>query len=509
MDNNEKVANLAKLRLEATNGGGEAKVKAQHNAGKKTARERIALLFDEGTFIETDSFLKNRNPLTAEDSYADGVVAGYGTVNGSLVYAYCQDFTVLSGSVGEMNAKKIAKIYNMAIKTGAPLVSVIDCGGIRLEDGLDGVSAVAEIMASASEASGVIPQICMVAGPCAGSMTFIPAVSDFVFAVDKISKLYVNSKEVIEGTTEEKCDSFATSVFAAKNGMADFVCATEEECFAAIKNLLLYLPSNYQESTFTQATTDDINRACDITSLIPEDDKASFNMLSIISEIADNKAYVEIAKDYAKNMITALIQLNSETVGVVANQPMEGDSLLDEAAAKKAAKFVQFCDSFGIPVLSLVDCEGYAISFASEKAGLMKEIAKLGFAFHEATVAKVNVIVRKAYGGAFAVMNSKQMGADFSYALPTAIISATTPEIALNMFYTDEVKKASNPVSARQEIMDNYKNEAASPYEAAKRGYIDDIIDPSALRPVLVSAFDVLSSKRITKTEKKHGNLPM
>ncbi len=509
MDNHEKVANLAKLRMEATNGGGEAKIKAQHSAGKKTARERIALLFDEGSFIETDSFLKNRNPLTAEDSYADGVVAGYGTVNGSLVYAYCQDFTVLSGSVGEMNAKKIAKVYHMAVKTGAPVVSVIDCGGVRLEDGLDGISAVAEIMASASEASGVVPQICMIAGPCAGSMTFIPAVSDFVFAVENVSKLYVNSKEVIEGATEEKCDSFPQAAFAAKNGTVDFVCATEEECFGAVKNLLAYLPTNYQEGTYTQESADDINRACNITSLIPSDDKGAFDMLGVIAEIADNKAYVEVAKEYGKNMITAFVKLNSETVGVIANQPLEGEGLLDEAAAKKGAKFVQFCDSMGIPVLSLVDCGGYKISLASEKAGLMTEIAKLGFAFHEATVAKVNVVVRKAYGGAYAVMNSKQMGADLSYALPTAIISATTPEIALNMFYTDEVKKAENPMTARQEIMDKYKNEDASAYEAAKRGYIDDIIDPATLRSVLVSAFDVLSSKRIVKTEKKHGNLPL
>jgi len=510
MDNLTKLNLLLEKSNQAKAGGGEEKIKKQHDSGKKTARERMALLFDDGTFIETDSFLKNRNPLSVDSSYADGVVAGYGTVNGRLVYAYAQDYTVLSGSLSEMNAKKIAKVYDMAIKVGAPVVSVIDCAGVRIEDGLDALCSYNELMKKAVDASGVVPQISMVLGVCAGSMTFIPAVSDFTIMVDKTSEMYITSKEVLKAVNNESDENFPNAQFNAQTSACDVVCANEEEAFSEVKKLLSYLPSNYLEDLYDDVVNDDLNRqAADLINIIPSDDKTAYDVKDVIKTVADNCEFFEIAPMYAKNMVTGFIKLGGVAVGVVANQSLCANGEIDNLGAKKAASFIGICDSFNIPLLSLTDSEGFASSLMNEKWGMINDVAKLGFAFADATVPKVNVVVRKAYGAAYMYMNSKQLGADLSYALPTAVITASTPEVALNMLYEDEVKKADDPIKAKAEIVEKYKDEVASPYEAAKRGYIDDIVNPADLRPVLVSAFDVLMTKRVENVDKKHGNLPV
>jgi len=482
---------------------------SQKESGGK-AKERLEMLFDDGTFIETDSFLKNRNELTGKTNYADGVIAGYGTVMGKLVYAYSQDYAVLNGSLSEMNCKKIAKVYDMALKTGAPVVSVIDCGGIRLDDGLDALSSYNEVMKKAVDASGLVPQISMVLGVCGGSMSFIPAVSDFVIMSEDKGEMYITSKEVLKGVNNETCDDFGTAAFNAKNGSCNFTAKNDEEAFLTVKNLLKFLPSNYFEEAEILDTADDFNRATsDIINIIPSDDKSLFDIKDIIKSVADNCEFLEVSENYAKNMVTGFVKLGGISVGVVANQPNENGGVIDNLGAKKAADFVTKCDSFNIPVLSFTDSEGFEVSMADEKWGMIKDVAKLGFAFANASVAKVNVVVRKAYGAAYLYMNSKQMGADLSYALPTAIITSTTPEVALNMLYEEEIKKYDDPKLGREEIMAKYRDEVASPYEAAKRGYIDDVVDPEYLRPVLVSAFDVLLTKREDIIDKKHGNLPV
>ncbi|MBE7029128.1 MAG: methylmalonyl-CoA carboxyltransferase [Ruminococcaceae bacterium] len=479
-------------------------------SGKKSAKERLEMLFDDGTFIETDSFLKSRNVLTGETNYADGVIAGYGTVMGKLVYAYAQDFGVLNGSISEMNCKKIAKVYDAALKTGAPIVSVIDCGGIRLDDGLDALCSYNEVMKKAVDASGLVPQISVVLGVCAGSMTFIPAISDFSFIVDKQSEMYITSKEVLKGVNNEDNVDFASASFNGANGSCEFVAKSEEDAFLNLKKLLGLLPSNNFEQAEITDTSDDFNRATpDIINIIPSDDKSEYDVKDIIKSVADNFDFMEVSETYAKNMVTGFIKLGGITVGVVANQPNEKGGVIDNLGAKKAADFITKCDSFNIPVLSFTDSEGFELSLEDEKWGMIKDVAKLGYAFASSTVAKVNVVLRKSYGAAYLYMNSKQMGADLSYALPTAVITATTPEVALNMLYADEIKKYDDPKAGRIEIMNKYKDEVASPYEAAKRGYIDDVVDPEYLRPVLVSAFDVLLTKREDIIDKKHGNMPL
>ena len=510
MDNLTKLSIFQEKVGLAKAGGGEEKIKKQHDSGKKTARERMELLFDNGSFIEMGSLLMNRCSCKNESSYADGVVAGYGTVNGRLVYAYAQDFTVLSGSLSEMNAEKIAKVYEMAMKVGAPVVSMIDCAGIRLYEGLDALCSYNNVMKKAVEASGLVPQISIILGACAGSMTFIPAVSDFVIMVDKISEMYITSKEVLKGVNNESDENFPNAQFNAKAGACDVVCATEEEAFVNAKELLSYLPSNYLEDMFVEEVADDFNRqANDIINIIPQDDKTGFDVKDIIKTVADNYTFFEVGSLYAKNMVTGFIRLGGITAGVVANQSLEENGVINNLAAKKAASFISKCDSFGIPLLSFTDSEGFEVSLADEKWGMINDVAKLGFAFADASVAKVNVILRKAYGAAYLYMNSKQMGADLVYALPTAVITGATPEVALNMLCEEEVKASEDPVKAREEIIEKYKNEVASPYMAAKRGYIDDVINPADLRPVLVSAFDVLMTKREDIVDKKHGNLPV
>ena len=471
------------------------------HGGGTTARERIAMLFDAGSFVELDAFVKNRYKelgLTEKDAPAEGVVTGYGTVDGRLVYAYSQDSAVIGGSIGEMGAKKICKVLDMAVKMGAPVVAICDSNGARLEEGVDALCAFADILNKSAKLSGVVPQISVILGACAGGAAFMPAMSDFVFVVDNKTQMFLNAPSVLGKETDE----FGTALsHAEKTGVASVRCESEADCFAKVKELIGYLPSNNLETAPLYECDDNLNRLSETLNVM---DYESYNMKSVIAEIVDNGKIYEIAPEFAKNIITCFARLNGATVGIIANQPAENEGLLDIDASLKGAKFVRFCDSFNIPVVTFTDAKGYVKSEDMENAGIIRHGAKLLYAFAEATVPKVNVVVKKAYGTAFIAMNS---GADVTFAYPAAEISVMDAVAAANIMFKDDVANSSDPVKTREEKTDEYIKEVASPYVAAGRGYVDDVIEPDSTRPRIISALEMLMSKRESSFAKKHGNV--
>lgn len=504
-----KLNDLQQMRETISQGGGADKIKALHDGGKKTARERMAMLFDEGNFHEIDAFVTQRfdNADGLKDVPAEGVVIGYGTVEGRPVYAYAQDYTVLNGSVGEMHAAKICKIMDMALKMGAPIVSILDSDGARIKEGLDALKGYGEIFKKSANASGVVPQIAIILGQCAGGASFAPAMADFTFMVDGISHMYVNGPSVVKGGANEDitADSLGgAEAHSSKSGVASFRAANEEECFAQVKNLLSYLPSNNLEGAPVYDATDDLNRASAALNEIGEG--GAYAMKNVIAEIADGGAFLEAHAEYAQNMITGFARLDGIGVGIVANKE---NSELDSAASEKAARFIRFCDCFGIPVVTLTDVAGYVVSKDEEYNGLVRRGAKLLYALAEASVPKINVIVNKAYGSAYVAMNSKHIGADMVFAWPNAEISVMGAEGAANIVFDDEIAASANPVATRNEKIAEYKEKCASPYMAAARGYVDDVIEPALTRPRLIFALEMLLSKREEKLAKKHGNIPM
>lgn len=471
------------------------------HGGGTTARERIAMLFDAGSFVELDAFVKNRYKelgLTEKDAPAEGVITGYGTVDGRLVYAYSQDSAVIGGSIGEMGAKKICKVLDMAVKMGAPVVAICDSNGARLEEGVDALCAFADILNKSAKLSGVVPQISVILGACAGGAAFMPAMSDFVFVVDNKTQMFLNAPSVLGKETDE----FGTALsHAEKTGVASVRCESEADCFAKVKELIEYLPSNNLETAPLYECDDNLNRLSETLNVM---DYESYNMKSVIAEIVDNGKIYEIAPEFAKNIITCFARLNGATVGIIANQPAENEGLLDIDASLKGAKFVRFCDSFNIPVVTFTDAKGYVKSEDMENAGIIRHGAKLLYAFAEATVPKVNVVVKKAYGTAFIAMNS---GADVTFAYPAAEISVMDAVAAANIMFKDDVANSSDPVKTREEKTDEYIKEVASPYVAAGRGYVDDVIEPDSTRPRIISALEMLMSKRESSFAKKHGNV--
>lgn len=507
-----KLNDLQQKRLTIEQGGGDKKIAQQHDSGKKTARERIAMLFDEGSFVEIDAFVTHRcGEFNMADNSApcEGVVTGYGTVDGRLVYAYSQDYTVLGGSIGEMHAAKICKIYDMAMQMGAPIIGVLDSSGARIQEGVDALKGFGEMFRRNALASGVVPQISVVLGPCAGGAVFSPAMTDFVVMADKTSHMFVAGPSVVQGSSG-KSISFdelgGAEVHASKSGVAGIRCANEEECFAQVKLLLSYLPSNNLETAPIYDCTDDLNRASAALDTIAE---SEYDVKTVISEVADNGEFVEIFPEYAANIVTGFIRLNGATVGVVANQPSVMSGMLDSASSEKGARFVRFCDSFNISIVSFTDVPGYVTGCEEEYNGIIRRGAKLLYAFAEATVPKVNVIVKKAYGGAYIAMNSKHLGADIVYAWPTAEIAVMGPEGAANIIFEDEIAASSNPVETRQQKIEEYTEKFTNPYMAAARGYVDDVIEPSSTRQRVIAALEMLASKRDSKPAKKHGNIPM
>lgn len=512
----DKLTDLQYRRQTIEQGGGEAKIKKQHDLGKLTARERIAALLDEGSFVEVDAFVTHRcNEFDMPNTKApgEGVVTGYGTVDGRLVYVYAQDFTVIGGSLGEMHAKKICKVMDMAMKMGAPIIGMNDSGGARIQEGVDALAGFGEIFKRNTLASGVIPQISVIMGPCAGGAVYSPAITDFIFMVEKTSQMFITGPAVIKSVTGEDVTSEelgGASAHSEKSGVAHFKAADDRECIEKIRKLLSFLPSNNLEDTPYNTPSDPINRLSEkLTTIVPDEPNKAYNVKSVIAEIVDNGDFFEILEDFAKNIVIGFARMNGQTVGIVANQPQVMAGSLDVNSSDKAARFIRFCDSFNIPIVTLTDVPGYLPGVTQEHDGIIRHGAKLLYAYSEATVPLVNVIIRKAYGGAYIAMSSKHLGADAVFAWPTAEIAVMGPEGAANIIFKKDIAASDDPVKTRQQKIAEYRNTFASPYEAAKRGYVDDVIEPDSTRPRIIAALEMLASKREARPSKKHGNLPV
>lgn len=511
-----KLEDLRQRREKIQLGGGTKRIAAQHERGKLTARERINLLFDEGTFVEIDAFVKHRCTnfgLEKVETPGEGVVIGYGMVDGRLVYAYAQDFTVLGGSLGQMHAQKISKIQDLALKMGAPVIGINDSGGARIQEGVDALSGYGHIFYRNTISSGVIPQITAIMGPCAGGAVYSPALTDFIFMVDKTSQMFITGPQVIKTVTGEEVTAEALGGAMTHNrtsGVAHFVSANDEVCIAEIRRLLSFLPSNNMENAPIYETEDDINKIIpELDDIIPESPNKPYDMKDVITRIADDGDFFEVQPYYAMNIITGFMRLNGQSVGIIANQPKVLAGCLDINASDKAGRFIRTCDAFNIPILNLVDVPGFLPGTNQEYGGIIRHGAKMLYAYSEATVPLITLILRKAYGGAYIAMCCKELGADVVLAWPTAEIAVMGPEGAANIIFRKEIADAEDPQAARAEIIANYKAEFATPYKAAERGYVDDIIEPSATRPRLIDALNMLASKRETRPPKKHGNLPV
>jgi acetyl-CoA carboxylase carboxyltransferase component len=490
-------------------------VKAQHKKGKLTARERIDHLFDEGTFEEIDAFA-----LSAEagfgkviKSYGDGVIIGHGKINGRHTFAYSQDFSVMGGSLGSVHARKIAKIQDMALKMGSPIIGLIDSGGARIQEGVSSLAGYAGIFFRNVQSSGVIPQISVIMGPAAGGAVYSPAITDFVFMVNKTSYMFVTGPNVVKEVLNEDVtfeDLGGAVVHSKKSGVAHFMYEDEENTMHGIKRLLSYIPSNNMENAPFMDTGDLGPRIeLRLRDLIPDDPNKPYDVRDVIKLIADKDSFFEIAKDFADNLVIGFARLGGKTLGIVANQPRIMAGVLDIDASTKGARFVRFCDSFNIPLLALEDVPGFLPGLQQEQGGLIRHGAKLLYAFADATVPRVTMILRKSYGGAYCVMNSKNLGGDFNYAWPTAEIAVMGPEGAVAILYKKELAESEDPAKLRKELAARYREEIANPYIADEKGYVDEVIDPAETRSRLMSAFEALQTKHVAVPQRKHGNIPL
>lgn len=511
----KKLDQLRKAKQAIEIGGGEKRIAKQHESGKLTARERINLLFDEGSFVELDAFVKHRCTnfgMEKTEAPAEGVVTGYGMVDGRLVYAFAQDFTVVGGSLGEMHAAKIVKVLDNALKVGAPVVGLNDSGGARIQEAVDALSGYGKIFFKNTLASGVIPQITAIMGPCAGGAVYSPALNDFIFMVDKTSQMFITGPQVIETVTGEKVTAEALGGAMTHNktsGVAHFVSQNDEVCIADIRRLLSFLPSNNME-TAPVFESDDLNRMEEaLDNLIPDNPNKPYDVHDVIRAIVDNGDFMDVQPFFAQNIVTGFGRLNGRSVGIIANQPKVLAGCLDVDASDKCARFVRTCDAFNIPILNIVDVPGFLPGTSQEYNGIIRHGAKMLYAYSEATVPKITMITRKAYGGAYLAMCSKELGADIVFAWPTAEIAVMGPQGAANIIFRDAIGKAEDPVAMRKQKIDEYTAEFATPYKAAERGFVDDVIEPSASRPRLIDAFNMLQGKREQRPGKKHGNIPL
>ncbi|TKB09111.1 acyl-CoA carboxylase subunit beta [Desulforhopalus sp. IMCC35007] len=512
----EKREFLKQKKEKIAQGGGEARVKKQHAQGKMTARERLVHLFDSGTFIETDAFIKNRCTRFGMDKLdfeGESVVTGYGQVNGRIVYAFSQDFTITGGALGEMHAKKIVKAMDAAAKIGAPIVGINDSGGARIQEAVDALSGYGDIFFRNSIYSGVIPQISAIMGPCAGGAVYSPALTDFIFMVDKTSQMFITGPQVIKTVTGEIVtaeDLGGAMTHNSVSGNVHFMANDEIQCLADIRTLLSYLPSNSLETAPVVESPNDINRQIDeLDELIPDNPNKPYNILDVILPIVDNRTFMEYQPYFAKNLVTGFAKINGKSVGVVANQPNVMAGCLDMNAGDKAARFIRTCDSFNIPLLTFVDVPGFLPGTNQEYGGIIRHGAKILYSYSEATVPKVTVITRKAYGGAYVAMCSKSLGADMVFAWPSAEVAVMGSEGAVNIIFKNDIAKAENKEETKSEILKEYAAEFATPYKAAERGFVDDVIDPHASRQRIIDAFNMLEGKREKRPAKKHGNIPL
>ncbi len=516
MSTQEKIAKLAKLSQRIEQGGGPAAIEKQHLLGKQTARERIIQLLDEDSFTELDKFVVHHCTnfdMADKEAPGEGVVTGYGTINGRLAFVYAQDFTVLGGSLGEMHAAKICKVMDMAVKMGAPIIGMNDSGGARIQEAINALSGYGKIFYANTMASGVIPQISVIMGPCAGGAVYSPALTDFVFMVDKTSKMFITGPQVIKAVTGEEVSAEelgGAMTHNATSGVAHFAATDEGECIRQIRQLLSYLPSNNLEEAPKASAMDDIMRMDEgLNQVIPDNPNAAYDMNTVIRHIVDEGEFFEVQPYYARNIITGYARLGGQTVGIIANQPKVMAGCLDINASDKSARFIRFCDAFNIPLLSIVDVPGFLPGTHQEFGGIIRHGAKMLYAYSEATVPKITLVTRKAYGGAYLAMCSKDLGADQVIAWPTAEIAVMGAEGAANIIFRKEIESAESPETARQDRIEQYKAIFATPYVAAENGLADMVIEPRETRPRLISALEMLSTKREKRPAKKHGNIPL
>ncbi|MEE3310929.1 MAG: acyl-CoA carboxylase subunit beta [Candidatus Thermoplasmatota archaeon] len=512
----ERLDDLRRRKAQSEAGGGSQRIDAQHNRGKMTARERLEMLLDDGSFQEVDALVEHRcTDFGMEGNIipGDGVVCGHGTIEGRAVHCYAQDFTVYGGSLGEMHGLKICKILDMAMKAGTPVIGLNDSGGARIQEGVASLGSYAEIFFRNVRASGVIPQISVIMGPCAGGAVYSPAITDFIVMVDQTAHMFITGPEVIKTVTNEEVsfeDLGGAMTHGSKSGVTHFTAGSDEEALDLTRDLIGLLPSNNLSGVPNKSLGDSAERLCEsLDSVIPEDPNKPYDVNDVISAILDAGAFLEVQADYAANIVVGFGRLDGTTVGVVANQPKVLAGCLDIDASTKAARFVRFCDAFGIPLMTLVDVPGFLPGANQEWGGIIRHGAKLLYAYSEATVPKMTVILRKAYGGAYDVMCSKHIRADYNVAWPTAELAVMGADGAVQIIHRRRIEAAGNPDEERQRLVDEYTERFANPYQAAAMGYIDDVIEPSDTRKRLIKALGMLLDKEETRPARKHGNIPL
>ena len=511
-----KLEQLESRRNTAHLGGGERRVESQHKRGKLTARERLVSFFDDGSFTEMDTFVTHRSNdlgLDKQRFEGDSVVTGHGTVDGRQVFAYAQDFTVLGGSLSQIAGQKISKVMDLAMRTGAPIIGINDSGGARIQEGLDSLAGYGEIFKRNTLASGVVPQITMIAGPAAGGAVYSPALTDFIYMVEGIGQMYITGPDVVKAVTGEEVsheELGGAAAHASRSGVAHFTAESEEACFDHIRALLSYLPSNNAESAPSVAPTDSPERAdAELRDVVPNAANQPYDVMDVINKVVDNGDFLSVHHNFAPNVVVGFARLDGKSIGVVANQANQMAGMLDIDASDKAARFVRFCDAFNIPLVTFVDVPGFMPGTQQEYGGLIRHGAKLLYAYVEATVPKMAVILRKAYGGAYIVMSSKELRSDVNLAWPGSEIAVMGPDAAVNVIGRRAIADADDPEAERAKQVDDYREQFANPYIAANRGYIDDVIDPAQTRPQLVKALRMLESKVDSLPPKKHGNIPL
>jgi acetyl-CoA/propionyl-CoA carboxylase len=508
----EKIKRLASMKKSAESGGGQERVEAQHSKGKLTARERIALLLDEGSFVELDKYITHRSDdPTLPKFYGDGAVTGFGTINGRQVFLFSFDFTVLGGSLGEMTSKKISKAMDHAMKVGCPIIGIIDSGGARIQEGVMSLDGYGEIFFHNTMASGVIPQITASIGPSAGGAVYSPAMTDFVVMVENVGQMFVTGPEVVKEVLSQEV-SFeelgGARAHATKSGVAHFIANNEYDCFDKVKKLLAFIPQNNAEEPAIVETNDDPNRIdSKLINILPENPYQQYDMKEIIKSIVDNSDFFEVHELFAENIIVGFARMGGRSIGIIANQPMYLAGALDINSSNKAARFIRFCDAFNISIVTLVDTPGYLPGADQEHNGIIRHGSKLLFAYCEATVPKVTCIIGKAYGGAYIAMGSKNLRADINYAWPSAEIAVLGPEAAITIIHRRELKNAPNAVDTKKKLAKEFRDKFANPYIAAEKGIIDVVIDPMETRPMIIQALNALANKKESRPWKKHGNI--
>ncbi len=514
--NEERIARLQAMRAESLLGGGEDRIEQQHSRGKLTARERLDLLLDPDTFVELDAFVTHRSSdfgLDAQIVLGDGVVTGHGTIDGRLVFVFSQDFTVFGGSLSEAYAEKICKVMDLAVKVGAPIIGLNDSGGARIQEGVVSLGGYADIFLRNTLASGVVPQLSVVLGPCAGGAVYSPAITDFIVMVEETSYMFVTGPNVVRAVTHEDVDAErlgGATVHTTISGVAHLAAGDEAEALAVIRRILGYLPQNNLSDPPLKPTSDPADRRdAALDAIVPDDPSKPYDMHDVIGGVVDDGDFLEIQPGWAQNMIVGFARLGGKSVGIVAQQPAVLAGALDIDASTKAARFVRTCDCYNVPLVTFVDVPGFLPGVGQEHGGIIRHGAKLLFAYCEATVPKLTVITRKAYGGAYDVMSSKHIRGDMNFAWPTAEIAVMGIEGAVNIIFKDRIADADDPAAERARLVADYEAQFANPYVAAARGYVDDVIMPSETRPRLIGALEMLAGKRESNPRKKHGNIPL